>query len=137
MEELLGAAVLGSVDATRKALARGASVECKNGAGQTALLLATEAGNFAVMKLLLEHKANPNAADMNGWTPLHCACYLAQQDATCLLTQHGADPNQPAQYVIRHHALLEFVQNFQSYYVLIRSCRCVDQVSSWATVHCL
>lgn len=100
MEELLCAASLGSVNAARKALAGGAPIECTNGAGQSPLLLATEAGNFALMKLLLEHKANPNAADMNGWTPLHCACYLAQQDPTCLLTQHGANPNQPARCVV-------------------------------------
>lgn len=39
--------------------------------GATALILAAEAGNFAAVSLLVEHNANIEAADAEGWQALH------------------------------------------------------------------
>jgi ankyrin repeat protein len=47
---------------------------------------------FAV-KLLLEHGADPRAADLDGMTPLHFAVDIGCVEGVKHLLQHGADPN--------------------------------------------
>ena len=37
-------------------------------------LLSCRLDNLAVVRLLLEFKANPECTDKRGWTPLHLAC---------------------------------------------------------------
>src|SRR5437763_1008901 len=46
-------------------------INAKNGKGRTGLSSAAETGNEAVVRLLLEHKADVNAQDDDGWTALH------------------------------------------------------------------
>ena len=43
----------------------------------TALETAALEGSEAVVRLLLEHGAEPNACDANGWTPLHNAMFAS------------------------------------------------------------
>jgi len=50
-----------------------------------------------IAKLLLEHKANPNAIQSEGNTPLHIACLKGDLKVVQLLLKYGADPN------IRNH----------------------------------
>jgi len=45
------------------------------------------------VKLLLEHRANPNAKGIDGYTPLHTAAHQGHVDVVKLLLEHGADPN--------------------------------------------
>jgi len=45
---------------------------------------------------LLEHKANPNAKDKTGNTPMAGALAMGKSATALLLLDHGADPNQPA-----------------------------------------
>jgi ankyrin repeat protein len=60
--------------------------------------LHTAAGNtqpgvaFAMIHLLLNHSANPNARALGGWTPLHTAAALGYRDACAILVSCGADP---------------------------------------------
>jgi ankyrin repeat protein len=42
-----------------------------------------------VAELLLANKAEVNAKDKNGWTPLHWAAQGGHQDVAELLRQHG------------------------------------------------
>ena len=57
--------------------------------GETTLHAAVRADAREVMKLLLERGANPNAQDVDGWTPLFGA---SSREAIHLLLEFGADP---------------------------------------------
>ncbi len=48
---------------------------------------------FAMARMLLEAKANPNAADLHGQTPLHLAVQALCQELVDLYLTAGADPN--------------------------------------------
>jgi len=48
-------------------------------------------GRLEVARLLLEHSADVNARDDDGWTPLHFAAYNDHVDVAELLLRHGAD----------------------------------------------
>ena len=45
-----------------------------------------------IVRLLLEHGADPNARDRNGRTPLHYAAIYGHYEIVKLLTDFGADP---------------------------------------------
>jgi len=45
-----------------------------------------------VVELLLEHGANPNVRDYDGYTPLHYAVEGCHVDVARVLLDHGADP---------------------------------------------
>lgn len=81
-----------------------------NEAGATAFWRASQSSDLAVMKLLLEHGANPNIATNVGNTPLHVAAGVgwvegityewskeANIEAVKLLLSLGNDPNAQAQ----------------------------------------
>jgi uncharacterized protein len=48
---------------------------------------------LAMGEMLLAHGANPNVAQMGGWTPLHEAAAHGHADKARLLLTHNADPN--------------------------------------------
>ena len=54
-------------------------------------LQAAEFNYPEVVKLLLEHGANPNIQDADGWTPLHFAVKSCHVDVVRVLLDHGAD----------------------------------------------
>ena len=60
----------------------------------TPLHRATWKNKIAVAGLLLEHRANPNAADYRGVTPLHTCCeaWNLHVEMARLLLDHHADP---------------------------------------------
>lgn len=47
--------------------------------------------NIPIAKLLLEHQADVNQAQMEGIRPIHSAVHRANKELTELLIQHGAD----------------------------------------------
>ncbi|TGQ55929.1 ankyrin repeat domain-containing protein [Mesorhizobium sp. M1C.F.Ca.ET.193.01.1.1] len=46
-----------------------------------------------IVRILIEHGANPNMRGVNDWTPLHYAVSLRDTDAIRLLLASGADPS--------------------------------------------
>uniref|UniRef100_A0A1I8P306 Uncharacterized protein n=1 Tax=Stomoxys calcitrans TaxID=35570 RepID=A0A1I8P306_STOCA len=61
--------------------------------GYTPLHRAAYNNYVDIAKLLLQHKADPNARTKLGWTPLHSACKWSHAETVTLLLQHGADVN--------------------------------------------
>ena len=45
----------------------------------------------AYQRVLLEHGANVDAEDEEGWTPLHGAAGSRSVELVCMLLEHGAD----------------------------------------------
>lgn len=87
----------GDVEALRRLLDGGASVDARDGDGWTALHHAASEGHVAVTKLLLERGADPNGRDAMACAPLHHV-YLAPDPARAievakLLLAAGADPH--------------------------------------------
>ena len=57
---------------------------------QTALLWAALRGHHEVVKVLIEHRADVNAQDSNGWTPLRWAESKGHTQTVALLQEAGA-----------------------------------------------
>jgi cytohesin len=70
---------------------RGANINAPSETRGTPLYSQTMDNRYPVVRLLLEHKADPNFADpKTGNTPLHAAAELGLTDITQLLIEHGA-----------------------------------------------
>ncbi len=78
----------GNTDFVRGLLRLGARVD-KQSTGETALHRAAAGDHLQVMRLLLDAGADPNACDVDGWTPLHNAWSV---EGAQLLLNAGADP---------------------------------------------
>jgi ankyrin repeat protein len=94
------AAYLGTVEAARLLLARGADVHAPSRnrrlAGTTPLHSAAAGRQTEVAALLLEHGADPEAIQPGGWTALHAAAANGNAELVRLLLRAGADPRQLA-----------------------------------------
>jgi hypothetical protein len=73
-------------------LADGGKVECRNGEGQTLLMCAARTSWPKIVKLLLDHGADPNAQDGDDLTPLYHAVMRHSLDSVKLLLAAGSDP---------------------------------------------
>lgn len=62
-----------------------------NSSNGTALAAAAVKGNLALVKVLLENKANPNLADGQGMTPLLYAVQFDNKEIATLLLKYNAD----------------------------------------------
>lgn len=60
-------------------------IDRKNRQGRTLLHFAAEAGNCALIAQLLEHRADVDILDDQGWLPVHHAGFLGHADAVKLL----------------------------------------------------
>jgi len=104
--ELLEAARKGDVDGAQRALSNGADVNFRmqlsgyeQMSGQeppydvqfTALHYAVEKGSLPITKLLIEHKADVNARNSFGNTPLLMAINFSHKEIVLYLLAHGAD----------------------------------------------
>jgi ankyrin repeat protein len=91
---LVLAARTGDAAAVKAALAAGGGTEVQERMSQrTALHFAAESGKADVVKLLLDAKANPNAQDRTGKTPVTVAAERGKVDALKALLAAGGDAN--------------------------------------------
>jgi ankyrin repeat protein len=90
------AAFFGQEEAARILLERGAEVEvvARNESIRVTPLHSAAAGSHAaIVKLLLEAGADPNAAQDGGFTPLHSAAQNDDRQSAEALLEAGADPS--------------------------------------------
>ena len=59
--------------------------------GDSALLYECRMGNLKIVKMLLEHGANPQTSNMEGNTPLHISSRRGYASIVQLLLEYGAD----------------------------------------------
>ncbi len=61
--------------------------------GEQLFFEALNEGNLSMVKLMLEHGADPNVKNEEGVTAFHATLILGNLEVTRLLLAHGADPN--------------------------------------------
>ena len=89
---LLFSALNGDSASAARLLAAGAPVNETAAGGATTLVMAAHRGYGALVRLLLEKGADPNAAGA-GYTALHSAVLRGDQEMVKMLLAHGADVN--------------------------------------------
>ena len=89
---LLFAARQGDVDSAHQLLAGGANIEQTSAEGIAPLALAAFSNHAPLVRFLLEHGGDPNAA-AGGFTALHAAVLRGSQEAVKALLAYHADPN--------------------------------------------
>ncbi|KAI0990595.1 hypothetical protein GJ496_004017 [Pomphorhynchus laevis] len=71
----------------------GSGIERRNYKGETALHRAAIKVDLEQCQSLIYNSHPVNCCDNAGWTPLHEACALGNEEIVKLLIEHGADPN--------------------------------------------
>lgn len=79
-------------DTVTALLAGGADVN-RGDASQTPLMLAARKGSLPLVKLLLEHEADPNVKASEGDTPLMLAARYGREEIVAALVEAGSDVN--------------------------------------------
>ena len=91
---ILFAARQGDLRAARHLVTAGADVNDMAAVGTSALVVAAHSGHTALARFLLEHGADPNAAEA-GYSALHAATLRGDETLAAALLARGADPNAP------------------------------------------
>jgi ankyrin repeat protein len=91
---LMFAARVGDLESAKLLVSAGANVNDADAWGVSATTLAAHSGFTDLVKFLLEHGADPNAAP-NGFTALHEAIMRRDEEMVAALLEHHADPNAP------------------------------------------
>ena len=91
---LMFASRVGGLESAKLLVAAGANVNDADAWGVSATTLAAHSGFDELVKFLLDHGADPNAAS-NGFTALHEAIMRRDDQMVAALLDHHADPNQP------------------------------------------
>lgn len=76
-----------------KELIQRSQVNVTDGYGRTPLIYAAFAGNEEMLQWLIEHKADLDAQDRNGWCSLHAAAQNRHRTIIMRLLKNGANPN--------------------------------------------
>lgn len=79
------------VQTVRTLLARGADIDSRDRYGQTALMLATHAGQREIVERLIAHRADLNVTAKFGLSALMLAIVAGHEEIAILLAQAGAD----------------------------------------------
>ncbi|XP_038049998.1 ankyrin repeat domain-containing protein 39-like isoform X2 [Patiria miniata] len=88
------AALNGETQKVRKFLDNGGDPNATDSSGYTALHYASRNGQLEIVRILLQHRANPNCATRSGGvTPLHRAAYSGHLDVVKLLLDRKASPS--------------------------------------------
>ncbi len=87
--EIIEAATNGDTDRVRDLLEQGAPIDTRDMYDRTALMKASS--HVDTLQLLLDSKANGNAVDNSGKTPLIFAVFARNTQAIALLLAYGAD----------------------------------------------
>lgn len=96
-EALLDAVARGGVANVRKLLAEGVSPDAKDGEGRSALLLAAQSGKVEIVDVLLQHGADPRAAEKShGQTPVLAAGQAGHVEIVRLLLKKDAEGTEAA-----------------------------------------
>jgi uncharacterized protein len=87
------AAFFGHEDVAAELLRRGADVSAasRNPLRVQPLHSAAAGSHTGIVRLLLEHGADPNARQQGGFTPIHAAAQNGNEELYALLVAHGAD----------------------------------------------
>ncbi len=90
------AAFFGRTEVMAALLERGAEANCysENDMHVQPIHSAVAGRHLEITRMLLEHGADPNAAQGEGFTPLQGAAQNGQMEMVALLLAHGADPRQ-------------------------------------------
>ncbi|KAL3113073.1 hypothetical protein niasHT_013538 [Heterodera trifolii] len=88
----LDVAYEGQYDTLVELAAKIEDISIANSEGTTALHYAICAGNFDIVKFLIENGADVNALDVDGWSPLHCAASCNNPKMLRQLIENGACP---------------------------------------------
>jgi ankyrin repeat protein len=92
-DDFVRAASEGDQKALGLFLTAGFDINTPNTAGYTGLMVAAERDRVDIIKLLLDHKADPNVASRDGITALMLAAENNKPEILKLLISRGADPN--------------------------------------------
>jgi ankyrin repeat protein len=89
------AAFFGHLDAVRTLIAAGANIHAAatNAFKVQAIHAAVASRNLDIVRAVLEAGADPNAAQQQGFRPIHEAGNNGNRDLAELLMRHGADPS--------------------------------------------
>merc|ERR1719361_1692033 len=89
------AAKMGDLKAVQQFLDKGRPLDVQDSKGITPLGYAIGANRIAVVKLLLDNRANPFAVDSSGNSGLHYAAGYGRKELLEYLLKVGANVNQP------------------------------------------
>lgn len=89
------ACFFGHFEAAEYLVKAGASINSvsRNGLNAAPIQSAAAAGHAKIVKMLLEHRADPNVREQGGYTPLHAAAQNGEEAMIRALLYGGADLN--------------------------------------------
>lgn len=88
---ILDAALIGDVDAIRKAIAAGDDLDLRDENGSTALMTAASFGRTEAAIALIKGGADPDLKNNRGDTPLLAASFFCREEIVKALLENGAD----------------------------------------------
>ena len=97
VDVFLAGAASDRIDVLLYYLEKGLDPNSRGKSGNTALIVAAGAGAGSAVGFLLTRKADPDAANDEGWTPLMEAVFREKAEIVTRLLQAGADPKRAEQ----------------------------------------
>jgi serine/threonine-protein phosphatase 6 regulatory ankyrin repeat subunit B len=115
---LMWCSAVGNVKGVELLLRNGAELQHEQKDGMTSLHMACHRSHPKVVQKLLEHKANVNSTDTDGWTPLVWACRYEPDAGGHVLHEHAqadearrrrqsSNAVQTIDLLVRNHALID------------------------------